>query len=90
MRKNSLILSFMVVWDVLTTAVLLWGFKYDWPDFVHVDFGIPLRWATNTLSTIVGPANLWNVNVSNLLVDFIFWLAIMTATVALMLYKLKD
>lgn len=80
----------MVVWVVLTTTALLWGFYYDWPDFVHVDYGLPLTWATNTLSTFAGSANLWDVNVSNLLVDLIFWLAIMIFAVALLHYKLKD
>jgi hypothetical protein len=90
MRKDLVILCFMVVWVVLTIAGLLWGFYYDWPDFVHVDYGMPLTWATNTLSTFAGPANLWNVNISNLLLDLIFWLSIMIAAVAVMQYKLKD
>jgi hypothetical protein len=90
MRKDLVIFCFMVVWVVLTIAGLLWGFYYDWPDFVHVDYGMPLTWATNTLSTFAGPANLWNVNISNLLLDLIFWLSIMIAAVAVMQYKLKD
>jgi hypothetical protein len=90
MRKDLVILCFMVVWVVLTIAGLLWGVYYDWPDFVHVDYGMPLTWATNTLSTFAGPANLWNVNISNLLLDLIFWLSIMIAAVAVMQYKLKD
>jgi hypothetical protein len=90
MRKNTAVLCFMVVWAFLTVAALLWGFRYDWPDFVHVDYGLPLTWGTNTLSTIAGPANLWDINVSNLMVDLIFWLAIIVVAVALMLYKLKD
>jgi hypothetical protein len=90
MRKDLVILFFMVVWVVLTVAGLLWSFHYDWPDFVHVDYGMPLTWATNTLSTFAGPANSWNVNISNLLLDLIFWLSIMIAAVAVMQYKLKD
>jgi hypothetical protein len=90
MRKNLVILCFMVVWVVLTAAGLLWGLYYEWPDFVHVDYGLPLTWATNTLSTFSGPSNLWDVNISNLLLDLIFWLAIMIAAVAVMHYKLKD
>jgi len=69
---------------------LLCGFNYDWPDFVHVDYGLPLTWATHTLSTIAGPANLWNVNIQNLLIDLVFWMALMVTVVALILYKLKD
>jgi hypothetical protein len=90
MQKNLFALSFMVVWIVLTAICLLWGFKYDFPDYVHVNYGIPLTWATNTLSTIAGPADSWTVNVSSLLLDLVFWLSIMTTAVALMLYKLKN
>jgi hypothetical protein len=90
MRKRLVVLCFMVVWAFLTVAALLCGFRYDWPDNVHVDYGLPLTWATNTVSTIAGPANLWDVSVTNLMVDLIFWLAIIVAAVALMLYRLKD
>jgi hypothetical protein len=90
MRKNLVILCFMVVWSFLTAVALLWGLRYDWPDFVHVDYGLPLTWATNTLSTIAGAANLWEVNVSNLTVDLTLWLAIVVAGAALMLYRLKE
>lgn len=90
MRKNLAVLCFMVVWAFLTVVALLWGFRYDWPDFVHVDYGLPLTWSTNTLSTIAGPVSLWDVNVSNLMVDLIFWLVMIVAAVALMLFRLKD
>jgi hypothetical protein len=71
-------------------VALLWGFYYDWPDFAHVNYGLPLTWATHTISTIVGPANLWEVNVVYLLADLMFWLSIGFAGVVLILYKLKD
>jgi hypothetical protein len=90
MRKLLFILAFMVIWLVVTAIGLLWGSNYNWPDYVHADYGIPLNWATNTLSTIAGPANLWSVNISNLLIDIVFWLAIMIVAVALLLYKIKD
>jgi hypothetical protein len=90
MRKNLIIVSFMVVWAVLAATGLLWSIKYYWPDYIHVDYGIPLTWATNTLSTIAGPANSWTVNVSNLLLDLIFWLAIMIGAVALILFKIRN
>ena len=90
MRRTFVVLIFMIVWLAVTVLALLWGFTYNWPDFVHVDYGVPLTWATNTLSTIAGPANLWNVNISNLLVDLVFWLGIMIVAVAALLYKLKQ
>jgi hypothetical protein len=37
--------------------------RYDWPDFAHIDYGLPLKWATHTLVTIAGPANTWTVDI---------------------------
>jgi hypothetical protein len=90
MRKNLAVLSFMLVWAILLIAALLWGFQYDWPDFVHVNYGLPLTWATHTISTIAGPADFWNVNISYLLADIVFWLSMVFAGLALILYKAKD
>ncbi len=89
MRRDFVFL-FMVIWLVVTVLALLWGFTINWPDNVHVDYGLPLTWATNTISTIAGPANLWSVSVSNLLVDLVLWLGTMTIVVAAMVYKLKS
>ncbi len=89
MRKTLLILAFMVIWAAVTVVALLWGFTFNWPDFVHVDYGLPLTWATNTLSTIAGPVNQWSVNMSALTLDLVFWLGALTAAVALLLYKFK-
>jgi hypothetical protein len=85
-----IIVLFMVLWLVVTAAALLFGFRYDWPDNVHVNYGSPLTWSTNTVSTFAGPANLWDVNISNLLVDLVIWLSIMIAAVGAILFKLKD
>ena len=90
MRKNLVVALFIVVWLIVTVFALVWGFNYNFPDFVHVDYGLPLTWATNTLSTLAGPADLWSVNISNLLIDLVFWLGIMTMVVATLLYKLKS
>ena len=90
MRRTLVVFLFMVIWLVVTVLALLWGFTINWPDNVHVDYGLPLTWATNTLSTIAGPANLWSVSVSNLLVDLVLWLGAMTIVVAAMVYKLKS
>lgn len=73
--------SFMIIWSIVTAVALTWGLNYNWPDNVHVDYGLPLVWATNTTSTLIGPADLWSVNLVNLLVDLTFWLGIMIAAV---------
>jgi len=82
-------LLFMVIWLAVTAATLTLGFNYNWPDNVHADYGLPLTWATNTTSTIVGPVNLWSVNLFNLLVDLVFWLGIMIAAITASFYKFE-
>ena len=83
------VVSFVVIWVVLTILALLWGFVFDWPDYFHINYGIPLVWATHTLNTIAGPVNKWRVDLFALLVDLIFWLGLMAVAVALMLYIFK-
>jgi hypothetical protein len=76
----------LVVWTVLAILAVTWGTRFDWPDYVHIDYGFPLVWGTQTLSTIVGPVNLWNVDVTGLLMDLAFWLGIMVIVASIMLY----
>lgn len=90
MRRSVLVISFMIIWAVVTAVALTWGLNYNWPDYVHVDYGLPLTWATNTTSTIIGPTDLWSVNIVNLLADLAFWLGIMIAAVAATLFKVKN
>jgi hypothetical protein len=80
----------MIIWSVITAVALTWGLNYNWPDNVHVDYGLPLAWAKNTSSTIVGPTDLWSVNIVNLLIDLVFWLGIMIAVVAATFLKLDS
>ncbi len=89
MSRKPLILLFIIIWTAISISATLWGFKYNWPDFVHVNYGLPLTWATNTLSTFVGPANIWVVSITYLMLDLLFWLGLMTVVVAIMLYKFK-
>jgi len=85
-----IVVIFISVWAFLMTTALLWGFYNEWPDYVHTNHGLPLTWATHTLSTITGPADRWEVNVINLLIDLVVWLSIAVVAVALLLYKLKE
>jgi len=89
MRRTYVTFLFMVVWLSVTFVSLLWGVDYSWPDNAHIDYGFPLTWATNTTSTIAGPANLWSVNLFNLFVDLVFWYGIMISVVAATLHELK-
>lgn len=61
-------------WVAASVAVMTYGTQLNWPDYVHVDFGFPMTFATHTLNTIAGPADYWDVNLNGLIVDLFFWL----------------
>ena len=63
--------------QLLTAAMVLVGllitFHYDWPDYVHTDYGVPLVWAIHTESAITGPVDIWSVNPTNLVANIAIW-----------------
>jgi len=88
-RSFLVILSFLVIWTFLTILAVTWGTRFDWPDYVHIDYGLPLVWSTQTLSTIIGPVNLWEVDITALMIDLAVWLGIMLIAASIMLYFRK-
>jgi hypothetical protein len=87
MKKGLLItLLFLLLWSILTIFAVTWETRYDWPDNVHIDYGFPLVWSTQTLSTIIGAVNLWIVDITALITNIIFWLGIMLIITSVMLY----
>jgi hypothetical protein len=86
-KKNMLIiLSFLIIWIILTIVAVTWGTRFDWPDNVHIDYGFPLVWSTNTLSIISGAVNLWTVDITALMMNLGLWLGIMVVIEAVLLY----
>ena len=85
MNKTKALLGFTVLWSMGMILALTWGFRFDWPDAVHVSYGLPIVWATHTLSTIAGPVDIWYVNVLALLIDLLFWLGLMIVGIALLI-----
>ncbi len=63
-------------------AGLLLAFHYNWPDYVHTDYGLPLTWATHVESSITGAVDLWHVNAINLIADVAVWTILSLALVA--------
>ena len=76
-----------LIGQLLTTAMILAGlliaFHYDWPDYVHTDYGVPLLWATHVESAITGPVDIWRVNATNLIADIAMWTILSLAVVTL-------
>ena len=64
-----------IVCAAVAVVSMTYGTTYNWPDFVHVNYGIPLAFATHTLDTIAGPVDTWSLDVGSLAADLIFWLA---------------
>ena len=73
---------------VMMVAGLLVGFHYDWPDYVHTDYGFPLSWATYTTSTFAGPADIWRLNLTNVVIDLAVW-AVSSLLVVMIVEVLK-
>lgn len=80
MEQRGALRAIPIVVAAVALIALVWGTRYDWPDNVHVRYGIPLTWGTHTLVTIAGPANIWRVTPINLILDLVFWLALITAS----------
>jgi hypothetical protein len=89
MGKVLSVLFLVAVWSAVTVFAVLWGSQYNWPDYVHTDYGLPLTWATHTTSTFVGPVNLWSVDLAALAVDLTVWLGGLTVAVAVLLGRLE-
>lgn len=69
--------SYGIVVSIVTIVALTLGVTYNWPDFVHVNYGFPFVWGTHTLSTISGPSDNWSVDVSLLVIDLSIWLSVL-------------
>ena len=91
MTKKSLLIlfSFLLIMVFLTIMATSWGNRFDWPDNVHIDYGFPLTWSTQTLNTIIGPVNLWTVDIAALILNLTIWLTIMLITTTILLYMLN-
>ena len=84
MRMKNIALIFIIIWIALTILAVTWRVTFDWPDNVHVDYGFPLVWVTHTLSTIVGPVDIWSFDLSALILNLLLWLGLMAVTLLAM------
>ncbi len=79
MKTDRSILLYLLSIAAVTFGVLV-SFQYNWPDFVHTNYGLPFIWATHTTVTITGPVDKWNVNLANLFLNIVVWLSISFTT----------
>ncbi len=75
MSGRRLTLLYLACLVTVSFGVLV-SFHYNWPDFVHTDYGFPFVWATHTTTTIAGPVDKWNVKPTELFLNIVIWLSI--------------
>ncbi|MEM4186634.1 MAG: hypothetical protein QW801_05090, partial [Candidatus Caldarchaeum sp.] len=73
------------LWSGLTTASITVGQLNEWPDFVHVSYGVPFTYAVHTLATFAGPADAWTVDMTSLTADLLIWLTGLVCGITLLL-----
>ena len=76
MDRRYTVAAVQAVASVFAMVAMTWGTRYNWPDYVHVKYGLPLTWGVHTLTTIVGPADTWSINLMALTIDFAVWLGL--------------
>ena len=83
-------LAVIAALSIITVIAITWGNQINWPDNVHVDYGFPFVWATQTLSTIVGAVNIWTVDITAVAMNLAFWLGITIVCSAVVLLVIKE
>ena len=83
MDKRLISAMSLVAMSIVIVLALTWPVTYNWSDFVHVKYGFPLTWGVHTLITIQGPVDVWDVNVSSLVIDLLIWLGITSLSQAI-------
>ena len=91
MKKITIIdLALIATFCIITIIAITWSNQIDWPDNVHVDYGFPFVWATQTLSTIAGAVNIWTVDIAALTMNLALWLGIMVISSAALMLIIKE
>ena len=79
MRRTYLAAATLLAWATAALVSMLYGVNYAWPDFVHVNYGFPLTFATHTLNTIAGPVDKWSLDLGSFAIDLMLWVSGMAA-----------
>lgn len=86
MSRSILAVIFAAIWSLITILSLTWGFEFNWPDYVHTNYGLPLIWGTHTTNTIHGPVDVWKINIVYLVIDLAIWLSMLVLALPVILY----
>lgn len=86
MNRITAATIFVILISFVMVLAITWGVEYNWPDYVHVNYGFPLVWGIHTLNTIHGPVDIWHVNLMFLAADLAIWLLVLIVGLILILY----
>ncbi|MEM2341713.1 MAG: hypothetical protein QXX94_03540 [Candidatus Bathyarchaeia archaeon] len=86
MSRNIIAIIFTLLMSLITILAVTFGSEFNWPDFVHIDYGFPLVWGTHTLNTFYGPVDIWRINPVLLVIDLIIWFCILIIGLLIILY----
>jgi hypothetical protein len=65
------------------------GVNRDWPDYVHVDYGLPVPWRVHVMNTIAGPVDKTNYDFAALAADLAFWIVVV-GSITMSLYLMSQ
>ena len=63
--------------SIVAIIAMSFGRLISMPDNVTRLYGLPLNWGAHQLVTIAGPVDVWRVNITNLVLDLVFWMIIL-------------
>lgn len=73
-----------IVISIFAIIAIAGGLTYHLPDYVHTNYGFPLKWGTHTLSTIAGPADIWNIDLWALAIDLACWFGALVSALSVL------
>jgi hypothetical protein len=63
----------LIVGFLLTLVSAVCSQEFNWPDYYHIEYGLPVAWLVRTLSTIAGPTDKITFQSVQFILDFAFW-----------------
>ncbi len=71
---------------IVGLIAMLYGSVYSVPDLVNVSYGFPMRWGVNTVVTIAGPVDRWEINLMSLVTDMVIWVGLLILASIYLIY----
>jgi hypothetical protein len=72
-RKQVLIQGILALISVIG---MVFGRTINVPDNYSKIYGLPIQWGVHQLVTIAGPVDYWRINLLGMIIDLVFWLAL--------------